>query len=210
MTTTENTHVLAARIQGVLVELEKFPSYDAALVAHKAATNVIARYPHVTEYVFRAIDDPHIVERFHDRPAKHYDGLVVLRALREWQRKEVGQTARAMIAKAEPGTTLHSIQREIKESLRARGFKPERWEVEQAVKSRVILGRVPDTRRAYWVAKKDGPLYLLSDPESGRPLNQTSLALNAEFRRLDLDAMHERNNREAARFDSPSSLAVSR
>lgn len=165
---TTNTHALVAETRdpwtksaGAQVKLDEYPSYDDALIAWQAASELVDQFPDVIEYRVRATDDPSVVTRYGERPEKHFNRARVSAALREAHRKEVGATARATLDVAPEGRSLGRVILDAKESLRARGIKVERWEVEDAVKRRVTLGRCHShgrTRRAFWVKKSEGPL----------------------------------------------------
>jgi hypothetical protein len=62
-----------------------------------------------------------------------------------------------------------------------------RWEAEQALKSRVTIGRCWNhgrTRWAYWWPRSEGRLSDTDCPLCGRRLSQTTLALDAPFYRI--------------------------
>lgn len=188
--TTANTDRLVARVRGTLVELEQFPSYDAALAAQAAATQRLAEYPEVEEYAVRSIDDPHVIQRFATRRESLYDRKQVARAMSERNRVEVGATALAMINAAPVGRTIAKVEQLVRASLRARGFKPGGHDVERAVKSRVTIGRC-DRHGGFWFKTSDGPLRSLACPTCGGRLHQSTLALRSGFQRIDLVAARE-------------------
>lgn len=193
MTENKNTHALVARrpreqLQG-FIKLEEFPTYDEALTAWGAATERLDDYRDlVAEYAVRSVDDPDIRLSIYDRkPADYYPHREVYWALQKARRKEIGATALWAIKRTSAGASLDSVIRAARESLAKRGITVYPHEVEQAVKSRVLIGRCPD-RHAWWIRKNEGPMFGHSCPTCGQRLAATSLALQATFRRLDVEA----------------------
>jgi hypothetical protein len=198
MTTTNNEYALVAATSRArdYVLLDTFASYGDAVTAFVSADEHRDEFPEVAFYAVRSTDDPRVKTRplYIPELGRLYYGGRTRAAVREARRKEIGATALWAIKKAKPGDSFDRVVATARASLKERNIEVERWQIEDAVKRRVIIGRCHGhghRKVAFWVPKREGPLSKLSCPDCGRWLNQTSLALDAPIRRLDPEAARE-------------------
>lgn len=181
--------------------LEEYSTYGEAIAAYAAVDAERSAFPAVKWYAVRSSDDPAWGRMpLHARGDLHNWRTASI-AVMGYVRGELAATARTMVAKGgRENLTLAQVQREVTRSLGERGFavgpssSSDRtfapWEVEEAIKSRVIIGRCRRDRRgqgcdrAFWMPKTEGPLHKARCPHCGDRLAQTTLALRASFARL--------------------------
>lgn len=159
--------------------LRKIESFDTYGAAAETYALVQKHHPLVADNLaIRSDDDPALrwvyVEKSNDVCR------LVSSARREARHNEIGHTARWAID-GNPTASFDRLMTIATESLRERGFKVERWEVQQPLKDRVLLGRCPQ-HGGFWTPKRNGPLHKLRCPHCGSRLHQTSLALRSGFR----------------------------
>lgn len=164
--------------------VEEFPTYDQASRAYVEAGKLDPTLSRTL--AVRSSDDP----AWRNEPLADFRKEAwqvkrhVYSARREAVRKEVGETARAMVAKESLGT-FDGVVRAVLISLGEREYQVERFTVEDAVKSRVLLGRCrTGCDRGWFAPKKLGPLSGLRCPVCSRSLYQTSLAYQRGFTRI--------------------------
>lgn len=192
--TNTDTHALVARggYGNTLTRLYSFRTYDLALRGYEAAVEH-AMNNGMTEdearnlYAVRSMDDPAV--RAWGTPVEQYvPFMVIANAMRKSMKAEVAVTVKWALRNVERQGegALHLVIGEATRSLTERGFKPERWQVEDAVKARVTVGRCHrhgNGRSAYFFLRRGGArLAHTRCPECGSYLAQTTLALNATFR----------------------------
>lgn len=189
-TQTTYTHVVVMFRNGRYLPIVETDSYDKALVAYeegvkilvdKGATEGNARMA----LAVRSFDDPKVNW---DRYAPRQDLLEPVEvtkmrnAIRAWTRKERGATATSVLKRAEDGQGFTALVKDVKTSLFNRGITSEPHEVEDALKSRVTLGRCRHgCDRAWFWRKGTGTLDEVRCPNCGSHLYQTSLAYGREF-----------------------------
>jgi hypothetical protein len=162
--------------------IERFDSYDQALAAYEA---VIASVDDLTRiaYAVRSADDPRWARAPQSKDSDTARTAWI--AARDYCRRELGATAKQFVSTSTG--TFRQLENDVTESLRARGFKPSRYDVETAVKSRVVIGRCRSCGygdRAFWFPKSEGRLADKRCPYCAGYLNQTTLALRSRFERL--------------------------
>lgn len=113
-------------------------------------------------------------------------------ARRAYVHKRLGEFALAAV-KDESLDTFGSVVRRVREDANRFGLNMQGYEIQDAVKSRVMLGRVSypgnslHTRRkgtGYFIRKSDGPLHKVRIQPNNVGLDQSSLAYHGTFYRL--------------------------
>lgn len=184
-TLTDLSHALCVRLGGQLHRMYGFKNYDAALAAYMAADAASD-----CEFAVRSTFDPNVqVGILSDRQMQDiFPSHAVGRALRAWQRQEIAATVKWAIDRAvvfaDNGieSTWASIYKTAKDSLDAREFEYERWDIEDEMKKRLRIARpVNGARRGYcWKSSTRARVYDVRGRD-GEALKQTSLALDAPF-----------------------------
>lgn len=202
--TNTDTHALVAYGNfgiygpGTKARLFSFASFDLALAGYEAAVahavkNGSAESDARMIFAVRSMDDPTV--KATGVPVEQYVPYSVIasgvrKAIRDEEAETVKWTIEAATRAAEHGAvwTFGQMVAHAKESLDKRGFKPERWAIEDALKARVTIGRCRGCetdgrgRRAFFFKKSTGArLCDTRCPRCGSKLSQTSLALDAPF-----------------------------
>lgn len=176
------------------IKLADAPTYDAALAGYAAVATTDTNRLMIC---VRSADDPKYAKVEHPPygTPEFDEARTASRAIAAFIRKEIGKTATCVITHAAAeNLSYNTIIRETNASLVKRGYDVQLFQVEQAVKNRVTIGRCrgysmsKGCGRAYWFPKREGPLYGKTCPHCGKYLNQTTLALQAQFRRLTYNA----------------------
>jgi hypothetical protein len=183
-------HLIATTAQGPRI-IATAPTYDVALAAwHELSGQELP--PGVRALSVRSAEDPRYRQPYAPAQRPWELSLPEHQARRDYARRadqlirdavsaELRATARGL-AKTHQGT-LTSLEAAVRQSLEARGLPADRAEVERVVKGYVTIGRVPGTRIAYWWPRRQTTLRDARTPD-GHRLDQTTLALQATFRRL--------------------------
>jgi hypothetical protein len=194
--TNTDTHALVARggYNNTLTRLYSFRNFDLALAAYEAAVehamnNGMSENEARDLYAVRSMDDPQV--RAWGTPVEQYvPFMVVAGAMRRNLRAEVNETVKWALRTVERVGygSLAAVEADVKRSLTERGFNVERWQVEDAVKARVVLGRCREHgngRSAYFFLKRTkARLAETRCPHCGSRLAQTTLALDSKFEYL--------------------------
>lgn len=161
--------------------IHDFASYDLAIAAYQALDSD-------RTLAIRSADDPQWAGK---REVAWNDDRkrTAMKAAREWRRREIGATARAIITGSGRLERLYEVERLVYASCAERGLNPDTYEIESAVKSRVTLGRCRRDRwsngcdRAFWWPKSEGKLQDTPCPFCGGKygMSQTTLALGKGF-----------------------------
>lgn len=189
------------------VVLDDYASYPEAVAAFEAANTEKASYPHVRYYAVRTVADPgwgHAPRAESVRYAvrEAFDRHATSTAVRAALHLELGYAARWAVEKgARENLRFGTVVSLVTQSLRDRGWTVAHrspctflaHDVEQAVKSRVLLGRCRPDRwgngcdLAFWFPKNEGPLHTVRCPHCRERLCQTTLSLKRGFARLPVD-----------------------
>jgi hypothetical protein len=183
-------HLIATTAQGPRI-IATAPTYDVALaVWHELSGQELPGG--VRALSVRSAEDPRYRQPYApaQRPwelslpehqARQQYARRADRLIRDAVSAELRATARSL-AKTHQGTLLR-LEQLVLNSMRERGLDVSPSEVALAVKAQIGIGRVPGTRIAYWWPRRQTTLRDARTPE-GQRLDQTTLALQATFRRL--------------------------
>lgn len=149
----------------------------------------------VNSFAVRSIDDPRVTAAIAARQARagrdpfavtvRRLGTSAQTTMRVYRRKALGEIALRAV-KNPALTTLGAVVRRAIEDARCAGLNPAQHDVEQAVKDRVLIARDwNNDRRAYFTPRRKGLTIRDMAAAAGSDLRQTSLALRANFARLD-------------------------
>lgn len=175
--------------------IERFQTrYEAeaawsAIVDHYEAQGTVEARRLATRFGVRSIEDPRWSSAPFAGNEEREVRLIAKQAAKKARRKELGKTATMFVRDAQQGASLDGVIRKVLVSMTERGFQLDRWEAQDAVKARVIIGREMlgggyyDRGAGYWAPKKEGPLHELRSPR-GRVLGQSTLQLKSGFVRL--------------------------
>jgi hypothetical protein len=163
-------HLIATTAQGPRI-IATAPTYDVALAVYHELEGQ-ERPTVIRALSVRSADDPRyrlpLTGRYPTDAEKTYVRQAE-RLIRDAVSAELRATARSL-AKTHQG-------------MRERGLDVSPSRVALAVKAQIGIGRVPGTRIAYWWPRRQTTLRDARTPE-GQRLDQTTLALQATFRRL--------------------------
>jgi hypothetical protein len=176
-------HLIATTAQGPRI-IATAPTYDVALAACTTSSSGQERPTVIRALSVRSADDPRyrlpLTGRYPTDAEKTYVRQAE-RLIRDAVSAELRATARSL-AKTHQGTLLR-LEQLVLNSMRERGLDVSPSRVALAVKAQIGIGRVPGTRIAYWWPRRQTTLRDARTPE-GQRLDQTTLALQATFRRL--------------------------
>lgn len=203
------------RLEGNLAQLDQFESYHEALAAWDAVDAERGKYSDfVRYYTVRNTADPHLSELSPKESDNFYNWRTVDKAVRKLRASELRNTAKWAVEKGvREKLSLDAVIRTTRKSLVDRGWNGfPQYDVMQAVKDRIILGRevyslYGKRGNAYWFPKKEGPLYMRQSP-NGFSLGQTTLALKTAFSYLPLEEAtinpHYRTDKKFLKVPMPS------
>jgi hypothetical protein len=175
-------HLIATTAQGPRI-IATAPTYDVALAVYHELEGQ-ERPTVIRALSVRSAEDPRyrlpLTGRYPTDAEKTYVRQAE-RLIRDAVSAELRATARSL-AKTHQGTLLR-LEQLVLNSMRERGLDVSPSRVALAVKAQIGIGRVPGTRIAYWWPRRQTTLRDARTPE-GQRLDQTTLALQATFRRL--------------------------
>ena len=178
------------------VVIGEFPNWSQAIAGWQYADE-LERPEGVKWFAVRSADDPEWAKaprargRFgawgeeprNTEEAVYRIGRKAENAGREWRRKHVGSEALRVI-KSNPEASFRKLEVTLDGDLKAAGLETSAFDVTDALKARVLVGRCWTCDRAYWMPKAQGPLHKCRCAVCNGPLNQTTLSLRRHFHRL--------------------------
>lgn len=168
-------------------------------IDHPILTADLLGQPVLNSFCVRSTDDPRVKEavsgdRLLSLPLGHKSlvnliGRKVYAAARDTRHKKLGEIALRCV-KDETLDTLGQVIQAVRTECNMKNLGVSAWEVVDAVKARVILGRAyrrESLRReikgtGYFIRKSDGPLHKVT--VQGKRLAQSSMAYHGTFNRL--------------------------